>query len=141
MSNNIERKVVVITGASSGLGEASARYLSTQGATVVLGARRHDRIESLARELTARGGKATAVTTNVTDRQQVKKLVDAAVQAYGRIDVIINKAGLMPQAPLERLQIDEWDRMIDVNIKGVLYGIAAALQHMKQQKAGHIGSG
>jgi NADP-dependent 3-hydroxy acid dehydrogenase YdfG len=141
MSNNIEGKVVVITGASSGLGEASARYLSTQGATVVLGARRHDRIESLARELTARGGKATAVTTNVTDRQQVKKLVDAAVQAYGRIDVIINKAGLMPQAPLERLQIDEWDRMIDVNIKGVLYGIAAALQHMKQQKAGHIGSG
>jgi NADP-dependent 3-hydroxy acid dehydrogenase YdfG len=127
MSNNIEGKVVVITGASSGLGEASARYLSTQGATVVLGARRHDRIESLARELTARGGKATAVTTNVTDRQQVKKLVDAAVQAYGRIDVIINNAGLMPQAPLERLQIDEWDRMIDVNIKGVLYGIAAAL--------------
>jgi hypothetical protein len=88
MSNNIEGKVVVITGASSGLGEASARYLSTQGATVVLGARRHDRIESLARELTARGGTATAVTTNVTDRQQVKKLVDAAVQAYGRIDVI-----------------------------------------------------
>src|ERR1700730_6417779 len=138
MSNNIEGKVVVITGASSGLGEASARYLSTQGATVVLGARRHDRIESLARELTARGGKATAVTTNVTDRQQVKKLVDAAVQAYGRIDVIINNAGLMPQAPLERLQIDEWDRMIDVNIKGVLYGIASALPHMKQQKAGHI---
>ena len=138
MSNNIEGKVVVITGASSGLGEASARYLSTQGATVVLGARRHDRIESLARELTARGGKATAVTTNVTDRQQVKELVDAAVQAYGRIDVIINNAGLMPQAPLERLQIDEWDRMIDVNIKEVLYGIAAALPHMKQQKAGHI---
>jgi NADP-dependent 3-hydroxy acid dehydrogenase YdfG len=84
------------------------------------------------------GGKATAVTTNVTDREQVKKLVDAAAQAYGRIDVIINNAGLMPQAPLERLQIDEWDRMIDVNIKGVLYGIAAALPHMKQQKAGHI---
>ena len=104
----------------------------------MLGARRHDRIESLARELTARGGKATAVTTNVTDRQQVKELVDAAVQAYGRIDVIINNAGLMPQAPLERLQIDEWDRMIDVNIKAVLCGIAAALPQMKQQKAAHI---
>jgi NADPH:quinone reductase-like Zn-dependent oxidoreductase len=114
MSNNIEGKVVVITGASSGLGEASARYLSTQGATVVLGARRHDRIESLARELTARGGKATAVTTNVTDRQQVKKLVDAAVQAYGRIDVIgfvtlpnrtrSNSAGTSGVTPRRRLR-------------------------------------
>ncbi len=84
------------------------------------------------------GGKAIAMTTDVTDREQVRKLVDAAVQAYGRIDVMINNAGLMPQAPLERLKIDEWDRMIDVNIKGVLYGIAAALPYMKQQKAGHF---
>ncbi len=138
MNNNIQGKVVVITGASSGLGEATARELSAQGATVVLGARRADRIEALADELTRRGGKALAVPTDVIHSEQVKKLVDAAVQKYGRIDVMINNAGLMPQSPLERLRIDEWDRMIDVNIKGVLYGIAAALPYMKQQKSGHI---
>jgi NADP-dependent 3-hydroxy acid dehydrogenase YdfG len=138
MSNNIEGKVVVITGASSGLGEATARLLSAQGASVVLGARRVDRIQPLADELIGRGGKALAVATDVTQRDQVQKLVDAAVQTYGRVDVMLNNAGLMPQAPLERLKVDEWDRMIDVNIKGVLYGIAAALPYMKQQKAGHI---
>jgi NADP-dependent 3-hydroxy acid dehydrogenase YdfG len=138
MSTNIEGKVVVITGASSGLGEAVARLLAAEGASVVLGARRRDRIEALAKELTGRGGKAIAVTTDVTDRGQVKNLVDAAVKAYGRIDVMINNAGLMPQSLLERLKIDEWDRMIDVNIKGVLYGIAAALPYMKEQKSGHI---
>jgi NADP-dependent 3-hydroxy acid dehydrogenase YdfG len=138
MSGNIEGKIVVITGASSGLGEATARFLSAEGASVVLGARRADRIRSLADELTGRGAKALALTTDVTHRDQVKRLVDAAVEAHGRIDVMINNAGLMPQSLLERLKIDEWDRMIDVNIKGVLYGIAAALPHMKQQKAGHI---
>jgi NADP-dependent 3-hydroxy acid dehydrogenase YdfG len=138
MSNNIEGKVVVITGASSGLGEASARLLAAERASVVLGARRTDRIQTLAGEINASGGKALAVTTDVTDRAQVKRLVDAAVQVYGRIDVIINNAGLMPQAPLERLKIDEWDRMIDVNLKGVLYGIAAALPYMQQQKSGHV---
>jgi NADP-dependent 3-hydroxy acid dehydrogenase YdfG len=84
------------------------------------------------------GGKALAVETDVSNRDQVKKLVDAAVQACGRIDVMINNAGLMPQAPLELLKVDEWDRMIDVNIKGVLYGIAAALPYMRQQKSGHF---
>jgi NADP-dependent 3-hydroxy acid dehydrogenase YdfG len=138
MSDNMKGKVVVITGASSGLGEATARLLSAEGAHVVLGARRADRLKSLTNELTGRGGKAIAVTTDVTQRDQVKKLVDTAVQAYGRIDVMINNAGLMPQAPLERLKIDEWDRMIDVNIKGVLYGIAAALPHMQRQKSGHF---
>jgi NADP-dependent 3-hydroxy acid dehydrogenase YdfG len=138
MSDNIEGKVVVITGASSGLGEASARLLAAQGASVVLGARRHDRIQSLANELTGRGGKALAITTDVTHSDQVKGLVDAAVEAFERVDVMINNAGLMPQSLLERLKIDEWDRMIDVNIKGVLYGIAAVLPYMKQQKAGHI---
>jgi len=138
VSNNIEGKVVVITGASSGLGEATARLLSGEGAHVVLGARRADRLKSLTDELTGRGGKAIAVTTDVTQRDQVKKLVNTAVQAHGRIDVMINNAGLMPQAPLERLKIDEWDRMIDINIKGVLYGIAAALPHMQRQKAGHF---
>jgi NADP-dependent 3-hydroxy acid dehydrogenase YdfG len=138
VSKNIEGKVVAITGASSGLGEAAARHLSAEGATVVLGARRIERIESLAGELTGRGGRALAMATDVTDCAQVKHLVDAAVEAYGRIDVIINNAGLMPQSPLERLRVDEWDRMIDVNLKGVLYGIAAALPHMQRQKAGHI---
>jgi len=138
MSHNIEGKVVVITGASSGLGEATARLLSAQGASVVLGARRIDRLRVLADELSRRGGKALAVPTDVIQCDQVKRLVDAAVQTYGRIDVMINNAGLMPQALLERLKIDEWNQMIDVNIKGVLYGIAAALPHMKQQKAGHF---
>ena len=138
MSNNIKGKVVVITGASSGLGEATAKHLSAEGAIVVLGARRSDRIRSLADELNAKGGKALAVATDVTHHDQVKKLVDAAVDKFGRIDVMINNAGLMPHSPLERLKIDDWNRTIDVNIKGVLYGIAAALPHMKQQKSGHI---
>ena len=138
MHHNIEGKVVVITGASSGLGEATARLLSAQGASVVLGARRIDRLRVLADELSRRGGKALAVPTDVIQCDQVKRLVDAAVQTYGRIDVMINNAGLMPQALLERLKIDEWNQMIDVNIKGVLHGIAAALPHMKQQKAGHF---
>ena len=138
MTQGIQDKVIVITGASSGLGEAAARLLSAQGASVVLGARRADRIQSLANELSAKGDKAVVKTTDVTDRAQVKALVDAAVQAYGRVDVMINNAGLMPQSLLERLKTDEWDRMIDVNIKGTLYGIAAALPYMKQQKAGHI---
>lgn len=138
MSQNIEGKVIVITGASSGLGEASARQLSAQGATVVLGARREDRINALADELVKAGGKALAIVTDVTDVEQVKKLVDTAVETYGKIDVLLNNAGLMPHSPLERLKIEDWDRAIDVNIKGVLYGIAAALPHMKQQKSGQI---
>ena len=138
MSNNIAGKVIVITGASSGLGEASARHLSAQGATVVLGARRAERINALVKEISSAGGKAFAVITDVTKHDQVKKLVDTAVKEYGRVDVMLNNAGVMPQSPLERLKIDEWDRLIDVNIKGVLYGIAAALPHMKQQQSGHI---
>jgi NADP-dependent 3-hydroxy acid dehydrogenase YdfG len=138
VKNNIAEKVIVITGASSGLGEASARLLVSEGAKVVLGARRRDRIQALADELANGGGKAVAVMTDVSDRAQVKGLVDTAVQTYGRIDVMINNAGLMPQALLEKLQINEWDRMIDVNVKGVLYGIAAALPFMKEQKAGHF---
>lgn len=138
MSNNIEGKVVVITGASSGLGEATARHLSTQGAITILGARRADRIRALAEELTGNGSKALAVETDVTQRNQVQHLVDMAMSSYGRIDVMLNNAGLMPSSPLERLKIDDWDRMIDVNLKGVLYGIAAALPYMQRQKSGHF---
>ena len=138
MDNNIKGKVVVITGASSGLGEATARHLSAQGATVVLGARRLERIETLAGELASNGGKSLAVQTDVTDREQVTRLVGAAKATFGRVDVMLNNAGLMPHSPLERLKVDDWDRMIDVNIKGVLYGIAAALPHMVAQRSGHI---
>lgn len=138
MADNIQGKIVVITGASSGLGEATARHLSEQGALVVLGARRFDRIQALAAELTEQGPRAIAVQTDVTDSQQVKRLVDTAIEHHGRIDVMINNAGLMPHSPLERLKIADWDRMIDVNIKGVLYGIAAALPRMQKQNAGHI---
>ncbi len=138
MGNNIEGKIVVITGASSGLGEATARHLSEHGAVVVLGARRIDRIRALAKALAGREGKAIAVQVDVTQSEQVKQLVDAAVERYERIDVLINNAGLMPHSPLERLKVADWDRMIDVNIKGVLYGIAAALPYMQRQKSGHI---
>jgi NADP-dependent 3-hydroxy acid dehydrogenase YdfG len=135
---NISGKVVVITGASSGLGEATARYLADRGATVVLGARRAERLQTLVDEITRTGSKATAIVTDVTDAAQVEALVDAAVAQYGRIDVILNNAGVMPHSPLERRKIDDWNRTIDINIKGVLYGIAAALPHMQRQKSGHI---
>jgi len=136
MDNPIKDKVVVITGASSGLGEATARRLAGEGAKLVLGARRMDRLTALAAELNL--GDETAVQTDVTDVAQVRRLVDHAVKTHGQIDVIINNAGLMPQSPLDRQKIEDWDRMIDVNIKGVLYGIAAALPHMQARKGGHI---
>jgi len=135
---NIAGKVVVITGASSGLGEATARYLAERGAAVVLGARRAERLQALVDEITRAGGKASAVVTDVTDPLQVQALVDAAVDTHGRVDVLLNNAGVMPHSPLERRKIDDWNRTIDINIKGVLYGIAAALPHMQRQRAGHI---
>ncbi|MDR5020457.1 SDR family oxidoreductase [Yersinia rochesterensis] len=136
MTQGIENKVVVIAGASSGLGEALARRLTKDGAKVVLGARRIDRLEKLADELSL--NKAAVVKTDVTHPDQVQALVDTAVRLYGRIDVMVNNAGLMPHSLLERRKIDDWNAMIDVNLKGVLYGIAAALPYMKEQKSGHI---
>ena len=138
MVNNIEGKVVVITGASSGMGEAAAKHLSGLGATVVLGARRGDRIEKLAKEIQENGGKALAFAMDVTQRDQVKKLVDATVEQFGRVDVMLNNAGVMPLSPMDRLNVDEWDMMINVNLKGVLNGIAAVLPYMKEQKSGQI---
>jgi len=138
VSNNIDGKVVVITGASSGLGAAAARHLSSLGATVVLAARRADRIQALAHELNSSGGHALPITTDLARFDQVKRLADVVLATYGSIDVLINNAGLMPLSPLDRLKIDDWDRMIDVNIKGVLYGIAAVLPTMQKQKSGHI---
>jgi NADP-dependent 3-hydroxy acid dehydrogenase YdfG len=136
MSQNIAGKVVVITGASSGLGEAAARLLTEQGAKVVLGARRLDRLQALAKELGLPEG--AIVKTDVTDAAQVKALADRAASLHGRVDVIVNNAGLMPHSLLERGKVEDWDRMIDVNIKGVLYGINAALPYMIPQKSGHI---
>lgn len=133
---SIKDKVVVITGASSGLGEAAARHLARDGAKLVLGARRLDRLNAIADELGL--GSDAVVETDVTKVGQVKRLVDHAVRLHGRVDVIINNAGLMPHSPLERGKVEDWDRMIDVNLKGVLYGIAAALPYMKQQKSGHV---
>jgi NADP-dependent 3-hydroxy acid dehydrogenase YdfG len=133
---NIEGKIVVITGASSGLGEAAARHLVGHGAKLVLGARRLDKLQAIARDLGLPA--QAAVQTDTTDRAQVTRLVEAAVSAHGRIDVLINNAGIMPQSLLARGKVDEWDSMIDVNIKGVLYGIAAALPHMMERKSGHI---
>ncbi|MBL7234725.1 SDR family oxidoreductase [Komagataeibacter oboediens] len=136
MSQNIAGKVVVVTGASSGLGEATVRRLAADGAKIVIGARRLEKLEALASALSL--GDGAAVRTDVTQPEQVQALVDQAVKLHGRIDVIINNAGLMPQSLLEKLRVDDWNRMIDVNLKGTLYGIAAALPHMKAQKSGQI---
>ena len=136
--DNIAGKVVVITGASSGLGEATARLLGAEGAKLVIGARRRDRLDALAAELIGAGAEVEVCTVDVADAAQVQALADAAVARFGRIDVMINNAGLMPLSTLDRLRIEDWDRMIDVNIKGVLYGVAAVLPVMQAQKSGHI---
>lgn len=131
-------KVVIITGASGGLGEATARHLAARGAKLVLAARRTDKLQALVAELQANGAEAMAHATDVTDAAQVQALADATLQRFGRIDVLVNNAGIMPLAPLAKLKIDEWSRMIDVNIKGVLHGIAAVLPTMTAQADGHI---
>ncbi|WP_121967961.1 SDR family oxidoreductase [Leptolyngbya sp. BC1307] len=136
--SEIQNKVVIITGASSGLGEATARRLAKGGAKLMLAARREDRLKELADDINKAGGTAKYQLTDVTDRSQVEALAKATHQAYGQIDVLVNNAGLMPLSPLAALKVDEWDKMIDVNIKGVLYGVAAVLPIMKQQKSGHI---
>ena len=138
MTRNISGKVIVITGASSGIGEATARQLSSAGACVVLGARRLDRLTALAEEITAAGGKVAVAQTDVSNFQDVEALVKKAVEVFGRVDVLINNAGIMPNSRLDELRIDDWNRAIDINLKGTLHGIAAALPFMKAQKSGHI---
>lgn len=136
--NNIQDKVVLITGASSGIGEATARILAAQGARVLLGARRTDRLARLVAQINAEGGSAAARALDVTRRDDVQGFADHAREAFGRIDVIVNNAGVMPLSPLAALKVDEWDRMIDVNIRGVLHGIAAVLPVMQAQGNGHV---
>lgn len=138
MATNIAGKVVVITGASSGVGASTARLLAAKGARLVLGARRKDRIDALVADITAAGGRALSFRTDVTKRGDVEGLVRSALGAHDRIDVLVNNAGIMPIAPIAALKVDEWDRMIDVNIKGVLYGVAAVQPIMQRQKQGHI---
>ncbi len=136
-NTTVEGKVVVVTGASSGIGEAIARLLAQHGARVVLGARRLDRLAGIVAEIRAAGGQALAHAVDVTRHDQVKALVAAAVDQFGRIDVMINNAGFMPLGPLDDTVAD-WDKCIDVNIKGVVYGISAALPHFRQQASGHL---
>ena len=131
-------KVVLVTGASSGIGEATARLLAARGAKVVLGARRTDRLERIVGELRAAGAAAEHRALDVTSLDDMSAFVAFARERFGRVDVIVNNAGLMPLSPLEALKVDEWNRMIDVNIRGVLHGIAAGLPLMKAQGTGHF---
>lgn len=131
-------KVVLITGASSGIGAGIARELGRAGFQLMLGARRTDRLAALAEEIRAGGGEADTRQLDVTDRASVAAFADAARQVFGRIDVIVNNAGVMPLSLMASMKVDEWDRMVDVNIKGVLYGIAAVLPEMTQRGSGHV---
>ncbi|WP_338759009.1 SDR family oxidoreductase [Massilia sp. METH4] len=136
--NAAAQKVVLITGASSGIGEATASYLGARGMHVVLGARRTDRLEELAARIVAEGGSASVCKLDVTSLESMQNFVDFALDKHGRVDVIINNAGVMPLSKLEALKVDEWNRMIDVNVRGVLHGIAATLPVMQRQKSGQI---
>jgi NADP-dependent 3-hydroxy acid dehydrogenase YdfG len=136
--SNIQNKVVLITGASSGIGEAAARLIAAKGAHVVLGARRTDRLDALVNEIQADGGSASACALDVTDQQSMQAFVALATTQHGKVDVIINNAGVMPLSPLASLKVDEWNRMLDVNVRGVLHGIAAVLPGMQAQGFGQV---
>lgn len=138
MNNNINGKVVVITGASSGIGEAVARHLAAKGAKVSLAARRKDKLDKLVDEITKDGGTAVAFTTDVTDKDQVNSLIKNTIAAFGKVDVMFNNAGIMPLSLMENLNYDEWINTIDVNVKGLLFGIGAALPYFKKQNSGHF---
>src|SRR5260370_37105321 len=137
-TSNSAEKVVVITGASSGIGEGMAKLLARHGAKVVIGARRTNRIDAVVKEISAGGGTAVGFAVDVTKRPEVEALIKGAVDSFGRVDVLVNNAGVMPIAPIQLLKVEEWERQIDVNIKGVLYGVASALPQMQKQKSGRI---
>ena len=134
----MSQKVALVTGASSGIGRATALALAKAGMRVALGARRTDRLEKLESEIAAAGGTAASYTVDVTQRRECQDFVDDAARRWGRVDVLVNNAGLMPLSFVKNLHVDEWDRMIDVNIKGVLYCTAAALPHMLKAGSGHV---
>jgi NADP-dependent 3-hydroxy acid dehydrogenase YdfG len=136
--STIQDKVVIITGASSGIGEATAKELASKGAKLVLAARREERLKKLQDEIQSTGGQAIYKVTDVTSRGQMEELAEYALKEFGKIDVLVNNAGIMPQAFLAENKVDEWDKMIDVNIKGVLYAIAAIVPSMRERKSGHV---
>jgi NADP-dependent 3-hydroxy acid dehydrogenase YdfG len=136
--SGIEAKVIVITGASSGIGEASALLLAERGAKVVLGARGLDRLKALADRIAGAGGETAYARTDVKRRDDVSNLVKLACERYGKLDVLVNNAGIMPVSPLDDLRVEDWEEMIDINIKGVLYGIAAALPVFRKQGFGYF---
>ncbi|PQP90089.1 SDR family oxidoreductase [Paenibacillus sp. AR247] len=136
--SGIQDKVIVITGASGGIGEATAMLLAERGAQVVLGARRSDQLEAIANRIEKSGGKAAYLVTDVKQSEDLSNLVQLAHEKFGKLDVLINNAGFMPMSPLDDLRVEEWEDMIDINIKGVLYGIAAALPTFRNQGSGHF---
>lgn len=136
--SNIQGKVVIITGASSGIGEAAAKELASKGAKLVLAARREDRLKDLQQSILSNGGQAVYKVTDVTSHEQMEDMAALALNEFGTIDVLINNAGIMPHSFLYKKKVDDWNKMIDVNIKGVLYGIAAVLPTMRERKTGHI---
>lgn len=135
---DLKNKVVLITGASSGIGEATAMKLAGEGASVVLCARSEDKLKKLKGKIEQAGGKALVVKTDVTKPEDFKNAVSKTLDAYGTVDALINNAGLMPLSYVEKLKTDEWDKMVDVNLKGVLNGVAAVLPTMRKKKSGHI---
>jgi NADP-dependent 3-hydroxy acid dehydrogenase YdfG len=138
MTQGIEGKVILITGGSTGIGAETARLLAARGATVAIAARRKDKLDGVVSDIKAQGGAAAAYVLDVTDKAQVETVVAAVVEEFGRLDVLINNAGLMPIRPMAEVNTDEWDAMIDINLKGTLYGIAAALPRFIAQDSGHI---
>lgn len=138
MNNGIENKVILITGGSTGLGAATARFLAVRGARIAVAARRKDKLDEVVASITAAGGEARAYELDVTRKSQVEAVVAAVVQDFGKLDVLVNNAGLMPIRPMAEVNTDEWDAMIDVNLKGTLYGIAAVLPRFAAQESGHI---
>ncbi len=134
----IQDKVIAITGASSGIGEATARHLAFRGAAVVLGARRTDRLDRLVDEITTAGGKAAAVRVDVTDPDDLRSLVDQALERFARLDVLVGNAGISRISPITDFDVEGWSAMVDVNVKGVLHGIAAALPVFRRQGSGHL---
>jgi NADP-dependent 3-hydroxy acid dehydrogenase YdfG len=134
----IKGKVAIITGASSGIGSATALALSKAGAKVAIGARRVDRLEDLANKITSNGGEVFFQKLDVTQRSECENFAKAVLDKWGSIDILVNNAGLMPLSLFKNLKVDEWDRMIDVNIKGVLYSTGSVISHMKEKKSGHI---